>query len=210
MISMRYTAAVAVLLAAALVPTVIHSYRDGNQEDGIKAGTLAVPLDGENGTATKRRANWGQDRFNSTDWLERQYPGGVTLFVGRSFDAKKLYHHPELALAYGHSYGPAAVMRLPSRPDMPVHVLRTTGTDAGRAALYVLAYDGTYIADPIRFQLRTSIEQLFSRRKAMTLFFVSQPLPSPDAAVESSAAARLLLAAVQEFEGQRPGSSATP
>jgi hypothetical protein len=209
-ISTRYTAVVAILFATALVPTVIHSYRDGTRPDGLRAAALTVPLDGQTGTPTKRRANWGQDRFSSNDWLDRQYPGGLTLFVGRSFDAKKLYHHPELALAYGQSYGPAAVTRLPLRPDIPVHVLRGTDTNVRRVALYALAYEGAYVADPIRFQLRMSIEQVFSARKAMTLFFVTGQLPPAETGLESSAAARLLLEAVQEFERQTPRTGTRP
>ena len=210
MISTRYTAVVALLFATALVPTVIHSYRDGTRPDGVSVATLAVPLDGQSGTPTKRRANWGQDRFSSTDWFDRQYPGGLTLFVGRSFDAKKLYHHPELALAYGQSYGSAVVTHLASRTDVPVHVLRGTDTNVRRAALYALAYDGAYIADPIRFQLRTSIEQLFSPRKAMTLFFVTGQLPAAESDLDASPAARLLLRAVQEFERQARQAPRTP
>ena len=210
MMCTRYTAAATMLLALALVPTVMHSYMDGRQRDGFSAQAIPSVLAGQPGAPTKRRAGWGQDRLASDDWFERQYPGGVTLFVGRSFDAKKLYHHPELAVAYGRSYEAAAVRHLPSRPDVPVHVLRGAETDSKHAALYVLAYDGRYVSDPIRFQLRNSLEQVFSARRPMTLFFASQELPSADASVESSGAARVLLAAVQEFERQSERSAVRP
>jgi hypothetical protein len=40
-------------------------------------------------------------------------------------------------------------------------------------AMYVLEYENRFVADPIRFQLRTAAELLFSGRRLMTLFFVT-------------------------------------
>jgi hypothetical protein len=155
------------------------------------------------GTATTKRANWGEDRLSSSDWIERRYAGppAVKLFVARSFDPKRLYHHPELAVDYGPSYRAATTIRLPQRSDIPVHVLRGRGNDSRRIALYTLHYDTAYVDDPIRFQLRTSFRSLFSRRLAMTLFFAAQDLPA-DGTIESSSAASLLLAAMDAFEKQ--------
>jgi hypothetical protein len=192
-----------VLLALASVPTVIHSYIDSSLSDGRTARAIPVRLAGEMGAATTRRANWGDDRLSSSDWIERRYAGppAVKLFVARSFDPKRLYHHPELAVDYGPSYGTATTIRLPQRSDVPVHVLRGSGKDGRRVALYTLHYDTGYVDDPILFQLRASFRSLFSRRRAMTLFFAAQDLPA-DGAIESSSAASLLLAAMEAFEKQ--------
>jgi hypothetical protein len=202
MFSTRFAIPVVVLLGLAAVPTVIHSYRDSTVSDGKSVRTIPMQLDGDLGASTTRRAGWGEERFSATDWTERKYKGGkVRLFVGRSFDSKKLYHHPELAVDYGNDYEASTVVHLEKRPAIPVHVLRGGGPDARRVALYTLHYDDGFVADPIRFQLRTSLQLLFSKRKAMTLFFVTQEL-GPNEAVDGSAAASILLAAMDAFEQQ--------
>lgn len=205
MFSTRFAAPVLVLLALAAVPTVIHSYFDSSVHDGRSARAIPARLAGEIGADAKRRADWGVDRFASDDWIDRRYatPGEVKLVVARSFDAKKLYHHPELAVDYGEGYSTTETLRFPQRSDVPVHVLRGGVNNSRRVALYTLHYDEGYVDDPIRFQLRTSIQSLFSRRRAMTLFFAAQDLPE-GAAIESSPAASLLLAAMDAFEKQRP------
>ena len=203
MFSTRFALPVLVLLALAAVPTVIHSYMGSAVPDGRSASAIPMRLDGETGTATKRRASWGEERLASNDWTERRYAGPpeVKLAIARSFDAKKLYHHPELAVDYGPTYAPATVTRLSQRPDVPVYVLRGTQTNANRLALYALHYEDGYVEDPILFQLKTSFRSLFSRRQAMTLFFAAQDLRSGEE-IENSEAARLLLAAMDAFEKQ--------
>jgi hypothetical protein len=203
MVSSRFAPAVLVLLALAAVPTVIHSYMGSAVPDGRTAMAIPVRLAGEAGTATKRRASWGDDRLASTDWFERRYTATpeVKLTVARSYDAKKLYHHPELAIDYGPSYERAETMTLPQRPGVPVHVLRGAQGSSRRLALYTLHYEDGYVEDPIRFQLRASFKALFSNRKPMTIFFAAQDLPR-DETIESSKAARMLLAAMEAFERQ--------
>jgi hypothetical protein len=202
MFSTRFALPVAALLLFAAVPTVIHSYFDTAVTDGRTARAIPERLNGVTGVATKRRASWGEDRIKSADWIERRYPGPreVKLFVGRSHDPKRLYHHPELAVDYGEGYVGETTIRLPQRADVPVHVLRN---DQGRVALYALHYADGYIDNPILFQLKSSVQSLFSRRQAMTLFFVAEDLPE-GAPVESSSAAALLLAAMEAFEKQTP------
>lgn len=208
MFTTRFAIPVVMLLALAAVPTVIHSYRDSTVSDGKTVQAIPMRLDGELGAVTTRRAGWGEERFTATDWTERHYRGTrVRLFMGRSFDSKRLYHHPELAVDYGHDYETGTIIHLPQRPDVPIHVLRGSAAGGRRLALYALHYDGGYVADPIRFQLRTSLELLFSKRKSMTLFFATQDL-GPNEAVESSAAASVLLAAMKAFE-QQPVTAAS-
>ena len=203
MLSTRFAVPVVALLALAAVPTVINSYMPASPSDGRSAKAIPMKLADETGTTTKRRANWGEDRFSSSDWIERQYGGatGVRLFVGRSMDPKKLYHHPELALDDSDQFGGSTTIRLPQRGDVPIHVLRGTGDNSSRLAMYALHYEDGYVDDPILFQLRTSFRLLFSRRRPMTLFFATQSL-KPNETVESSRAASLLLAAMESFEKQ--------
>ena len=203
MLSTRFAPAVLVLLALAAVPTVIHSYMDSAELDGRTTSAIPARLADALGTPTKRRASWGEDRLGSHDWFERRYAGApeVKLAVVRSFDAKKLYHHPELALDYGPSYERATTIRLPQRPDVPVYQLRGGQSTSRRLALYTLHYEDTYVEDPIRYQLRASFKALFSNRRPMTIFFAAQDLP-PGGEVETSRAAKLLLAAMDSFEKQ--------
>jgi hypothetical protein len=203
MTSTRYAPAVLVLLALAAVPTVIHSYMDSRAIDGRRASASPERLDGTLGAPAKRAASWGDRRFGSHDWFERQYGASpaVKLAVVRSYDAKKLYHHPELAIDYGPSYAPGTVIRLPQRPDVPVHLLPGAAGSSRRMAIYALHYDDSFVASPILFQLKASVSALFSRRKPMTIFFAAQDLPE-GVNVETSKAANLLLAAVDAFEKQ--------
>ena len=203
MISTRFAPAVIVLVALALIPTVIHSYVGRLANDDVRTAGIPIRLGDEIGTATNRRPQWGMVQFGAEDWIERSYGTrrDLTLFVGRSFDAKRLYHHPELAVAYGDSYRQATVMRFPSRPEIPVHVLRYE-TDSNRASMYALLYDGQFVENPIRFQLVNALELLFSRRKPMTLFFVRDMGRGLSNPIERSDAAALLLTAISAFESQ--------
>ena len=139
------------------------------------------------------------------DWIERTYtsPGDeVVLTVLRSYDLKKLYHHPELDVAYGTPFLRQETRRFARNPEIPVHVLYSD-TDRGSIAVYVLHYDGGFVADPLMFQLRTASDLLFSGRKPMTLLF-ARDLNAPSAAnVESLPVVNLLFAAVRTVHTRR-------
>ena len=203
-ISPRYAVPVAVLLAFALVPTVIHSYRGARVDDGTRAAIIATALEGMSSSPTQRRAAWVQNNFDTGDWIERTYNAGgteVTLFVARSYDAKRLYHHPELALLRGTETTPAGVVESRQRPDIPLHVIRTSRDMQQGVAVYALQYGGAYIDNPVLFQIRTAVELLVSRRKPLTLFMASALAGSAES-VHDAPATRLLLAAIADFERQ--------
>ena len=201
MISARYAPALCVVLALALVPTVIHSYVGAVVTDRLATSAIPATLAGYASAPSGRDAGWGGRRFDSTDWIERAYtsPGDeVVLTVLRSYDLKKLYHHPELDVAYGTPFLRQETRRFGSNPDIPVHVLYSD-TDRGSIVVYVLHYDGGFVADPLMFQLRTASDLLFSGRKPMTLLF-ARDLNAPSAAnVESLPVVKLLFAAVEQF-----------
>ena len=126
MIAHRYVPIVCVLLAVALVPTLIHSYSDNVLADGRRAAALSTVLAGYTSSPSDRNATWGQRRFGSDDWVERHYTRGadtVRLTVVRSYDPKSLYHHPELAITYGEQFAGEEITHLPNRPEMPIHTL---------------------------------------------------------------------------------------
>jgi hypothetical protein len=201
MISLRYVPVTCVLLALSLVPTIIHSYSTGSVDDGRRTADLPGILAGMTSTPSERNAGWGKRRFDSDDWTERDYRAQtgatVRLTVVRSDDAKTLYHHPELAVAYGTSFVGEDVERFPQRPEVPVHVLKP-GPGVTARAMYVLHYDTRFIDAPIPFQVRTAGELLFSRRKPMTLFFALDKQPR-ESTVAQSSSATLLFAAVDAF-----------
>jgi len=121
--------------------------------------------------------------------------------VARSFDAKRLYHHPELAVLRGTQATPSGLARAKARPDVPLHVLDTERDDRHGVAVYALLYDGRFIEDPIWFQLRTSAELLFTGRKPLTLFMTSDLIGRRDE-IDRAPATRVLVAAIAGFERQ--------
>ena len=209
MISARHARLVAVLLGFALIPTAIHSYWGAVADDGLHAAGVPAALSDMPSTPTARKPLWVMNNFQSEDWIERTYHAAsadVVLFVGRSYDPKRLYHHPELALLRGYETAPVGTTYSSSRPDVPLHVVTTKKNDQRGVAVYALLYGGQFIADPVAFQLKTSAELLVGGRKPMTLFLASDLAGDPDHAGDSPAA-RVLLAAIAAFEAQSPAAN---
>ena len=201
MISNRFVHAACVLIAVALIPTYIHSYAGSVVEDGRTTASIAPSLGQYQGTPSGRNATWGKRRFDSDDWMERIYKSStdqVKLSVVRSYDPKSLYHHPELAVAYGPSYVQSDIRRLPQRPDIPVYVLSTSGRER-TIAVYALHYGSGFVEDPIRFQLRTAGELLFSGRQAMTLFFLTAERVAAGTDVEALPSIGMFFEAIDQF-----------
>jgi hypothetical protein len=198
--------AACVLIAVALVPTLIHSYAGAVVVDGRTAAGIPSFIEGFTSTPSGRDETWGKRRFDSDDWIERRYLRGndeVRLTVVRSYDPKSLYHHPELAVAYRTNFEAAETWELRKRPDIPIHVLKPA-PGSQEWSMYVLHYDDRFIDDPVMFQIRTAGELLVGRRKPMTLFFALVPGNPPDGTLDDVGAAQLLLAAIDGFLGQHP------
>jgi hypothetical protein len=200
-IAPRYAPAVCLVAALALVPTLIHSYAGLVVDDGLTAQAIPESLAGFTSAPSGRNAEWGRRRFESHDWIERRYVSGadeVVLTVVRSYDLKALYHHPELAVAYGTSFVESRVESFDVRPAIPVHVL-STGREEGPVGLYVLHSGGAFVDDPIRFQIRTAGELLFRGRRAMTLFFARDSSVARGSALEGRRSLALLFEAIDAF-----------
>ena len=209
MMSSRFLPIVCAIVGLALVPTFIHSYADFAVHDGLVTGAIPTSLSGYVGTDSGRNKTWGKHKFDSDDWTERIYRMAgdeVKLSVIRSYDAKSLYHHPELAVSYGPSYVRSEVRRFPRRPGIPVHMVYT-GRDEGTVAMYALLFDDGFVEDPIMFQIRSAGELLFSRRQAMTLFFVTDEHVPASASIDTLPSAGLLFAAIDQF---RAGGHSAP
>lgn len=205
MICDRYIPVVAGLLCLALVPTVIHSYVGLERRDE-RSARLSVPaLDGSPVRVTDRKAPWVRRVFKTDDWSEQRYRldgRDLTLFVARSYDAKALYHHPELALVRGVDLGSQGTLAFPALPGVPVHALAER-KERGTSVLYVLEYDGSYVDNPILLQVRTAAEQLLAGRKPLTLILVTDPRPAAGVRLAESSAARLLAEAVRSYDSQK-------
>ena len=209
MISDRYGSGVTLLLALAMVPTIIHSYLEAKSEDGYSARSINFELADLKFLDTTRRDEWVRNMFSAEDWIERtaQGPGGskIRLFVGRSFDPKRLYHHPELALLYSKDMNNKGVQSIKAMGDVPVHLLQRRNNTG--VAAYCLLYGEEFVDNPILFQILTSLKLLVSARKPMTLFFVYDEGLSSTQAIEESEAIRVLQATVRDFRSQIPSNS---
>ncbi len=204
LLSTRYAMSVCILLALALIPTVIHSYIDAKVDDGKSVINIATTLNNYSSVPAKRNTSWGLDVFGSTDWFERDYQDQkyhkVRLFTARSYDHKRLYHHPELALSYGKDLTKQGIVNLPNDSRIPVHLLSNENNTL--QAAYVLFYDDQFISDPINHQLGESMRLLVSAGKPMTLFYASQANATGNIPFDQSDMAQLLLLAIQNFQTQ--------
>lgn len=205
MISTRYALPVALILMLALIPTVIHGYLGMKTDDGLPVTNINTKLDNFTSTPTNRQPKWGEDTFGCEDWIERTYTDeqgkSLRLFVGRSYDHKRLYHHPELALSYAKDLRGAGQIRLPGQPEIPVNLLRND-TRPNMAA-FVLFYDGKFIDNPISHQVKDSLKQLVSASKPMTLFYIADDKAPRDTAFNTTPAASLLEKAIKDFMAQQ-------
>lgn len=196
--SARYATPTLVVLLLALVPTIVNSYV-GRRVVETPALTEALPesLDGHASTPTRRRATTIKREFASDDWVERSYAFGldraVTVLAVRSYDMKRLYHHPELAVTE-HEYRGGHVIQVQQEGRVvDVHVL--PGMDKGVAA-YALVYRGATVASPYLFQLRVAPELLLGGQRPLTLVFAEDVAGDPSAPADQSPAVRSVVAAV--------------
>jgi len=205
MTSTRYALPVALVLMLALIPTVIHSYLGLKVDDGLSVKNIKSVLDNFNSTPTNRQPGWGEETFGSEDWLERAYTDeqgkSLRLFVGRSYDHKRLYHHPELALSYAKGLTGTGLVNLPGQPDIPVNLLYNDARS--NMAAFVLLYDGKFIENPISYQIQDSLKQLVSARKPMTLFYVVDDNAPKNTTFIQTPGASLLNKAINDFMAQQ-------
>jgi len=202
MISSRYVIPIILLLTLALLPTFIHSYLGSMSDDGRSVRSIPTVLAGFSSEPYLRHKDpWVKSLYGSEDWMERIYKNNkgekIRLFVARSYDFKKLYHHPELALSYASDLKEEGIVMLPGDPEIPVFILRNS---KGRGiAAYVLLHEGKFVKDPVSHQIKGAFTQLFSPMKAMTLFYVSDTSSPAAEKFNGTSSASLLAAAIQSF-----------
>ena len=205
MISTHFSLPVSLLLVLTLVPTIIHTYSGAVFDDGLTTKAIGNSHDAYKSEPTTRNAAWVERTFDTTDWLERIYTGpegkNILLFAARSYNLKKLYHHPEIGIIHGTDLEKTGITRLGETGDIPVHLFR--GRTGGGIAGYALLYDGIFIENPVKLQLQTSFEQLFSLRKNITLFFVYDSRHPRNVQFEPSPSAEILQQAINSFRNQK-------
>ena len=162
MMSTRQALPVIILIMSALIPTIIHSYLNLKTDDNLSTRQISQVLGSYVSKPTQRKAEWGEDTFACYDWIERIYTNqqgkSVRLFVGRSYDHKRLYHHPELALSYGKDLRMIGEIKYSEQPNIPVKLLANETKPV--IAAYALIYDKQFVENAITHQLMTSIVQI--------------------------------------------------
>jgi hypothetical protein len=203
-LSARYATPTIVVLALALVPTVVNVYVGRKVVEGpplIEA--LPSVLAGQTSQPTTRKATTIRREFASDDWVERVYAKGigpgVKVLAVRSYDMKRLYHHPELAISEA-NYGTAEVHEVPAAEGpLAVHVLH--GEKGGTAA-YALLYKGSTIANPYFFQLRVAPELLLLGQRPLTLVFAEDPSADTSLSANQSPVVRTLVEAMASLRSR--------
>ncbi|MHC4952879.1 MAG: hypothetical protein ACYTGZ_03250 [Planctomycetota bacterium] len=196
MISARYAWPLAVLLLVALVPTVRNVYRTPEPHaPGTLAAEMPANLEGcgkvEPGKHTE---SWVQEIFGTADFVSRSYEskkigGSLSLFAARSYDGKRLFHFPELALTYGRPATGRSIEEIDTEHGtLPVHVIEFKETNGSHQAVYALLYGSTGVRGPIRFMLGRVPELFAGHKEAMTLVYVQG---SADSTKKSALASEL-------------------
>ncbi len=199
MISGRYAVPLVVLLLGALLPTVRHSYL-GHIEvaPAVTEALVPVVVAGVTGVPHTLPASGMVGAYDAQSWAERVYqaPGGgrVSLFVVRGFDHKKLYHHPELGVLRGRTFGPLRKGVLTGQRAQPIYLLQNA--TSGESAVYALLYGDQWVADPYVHQVASALGTLWTGRRPLTLLFAygdvlvnGQPTPFVNDLLRAAAAA---------------------
>lgn len=201
MISTRYNRPLLIIIMLALIPTIIHSYLDLKTNDNLSTHQISPILGSFVSKPTQRKPEWGEDTFACYDWFERIYTNqqgkSVRFFVGRSYDHKKLYHHPELALSYGKDLRMVGEIQYSDQPTIAVKLLANETKPV--IAAYALLYDKQFVGNAITHQIMSSIMQLITPRKPMTLFYVEEENASAKTIFSETDAALILERAIKDF-----------
>jgi hypothetical protein len=187
-LSARYACAAAAFLLVAAIPTALNAW---HAPAPLEPGTLAAKLAGF-GEPGARQAGWVLETFGAEDFATRSC-GGLELFAARSYDGKRLFHFPELALTYGRAATAERDAPLPAR------VLEFDGERNVRVAAYALVYGRRAVERPISFYLSILPELFLGRREPMTLVYVQGEAPRARRAALEEGVLRLLEDAVESL-----------
>jgi len=204
-IATRHTWLVAGLLLLALVPTYLNVYR---QPPALEPGGLAaaIPADLEgyrDAVPGRHQSDWAAAHFAAQDFVERKYRVGaqeLELFAARTYDAKKLFHFPELALTYGRSVTAERREELDVADEtVPVRVLEFRNRTTVRLSVSALFYGKQPVRDPMPFLFRTLPALFVGQREPMTLIYVQGEAHADDQAALSKEIEELLARSAAAF-----------
>lgn len=204
--SSRYATATLIAILLALVPTIVNTYLGRRVVEGPPlADALPPSLLGRFAEPTTRRAATIQREFASDDWAERAYgsfaEGSVAVLAVRSYDMKRLYHHPELALS-NHEYEASRVVSVASSAGpLDVHVL--PGMNGTGVAAYALVYEGTTVANPFVFQVRVAPRLLLTGQRPLLLVFAEDTGAPADSELATSVPVRAVAETVTALMAAR-------
>jgi hypothetical protein len=171
-LSKRYNRAMCWLIAPAILPVVVHSYRGVNAEDCEAPSRLFSSAD----AAFSGRGRWLRENLHASEWTEGSFAEAepsaqFTFSILRSYDPKKLYHRPEEYLAKGAVA--SRTLETIGAGRTPIHVVRYNEPVTARVSAYLLVYGSKPVGNPYLAQVAGFPIQLLSGTRPMTLFFIT-------------------------------------
>ena len=189
--SLRYFYALSACLLAALIPVVVHSYLRVEVNDC--KGTLFLPQFTPTSISAQKHDAWMRETFQSSQWNEGSFERDGLRFdysIIRSYDPKRLYHHPENYFVDRAFWLSRDLEWVPADSGtLPIHRAYYRQTDPAAVVAYLLVYRSAPVASPYWAQLRAAPVLLFRGRYPMTLFFI-QAHGSPGRSAEMENIAR--------------------
>jgi hypothetical protein len=186
--SARYSAHLLYLLAPALLAVAAHRYVGLDHDDCAEPQKLMT-------FGESSRLNALRDTFSMFQGNEGPLTGMQGRFaIVRSYDLKRLYHHPELVLLHGSAIdGVEVEWATDGAESLPVHRVHFEKRDPPRYAGYLLIHGSRVIAKPYQAHLAALPIQFLTGARPMTLAFISaEPSPGHEKTFELSARAWLM------------------
>lgn len=177
MVSARYAPHVFAFLAPAMAAVLLHSYIGLRAEACPQATSLFAGQSIGSGTFREKRM---QETFKAKRWAEGslqmprpEWRGDFAVI--QSYDAKRLYHRPELHLNRGSTPVRRGLEQVHVDGDLVSihHVYYSTTESTALHAAYILIYDSQPVANPYSAQIRLAPLQIVRGTYPMTLSFVS-------------------------------------
>jgi hypothetical protein len=154
---------------------VVHSYLNLEIDD-CKAARLLVPQSVPASDSSRKRDAWMRDQFEASQWHEGSFVKDGQRFdfsILRSYDAKRLYHHPENYFANRAFVRERRIEWVSTHSGaVPIHRVYYSDPNAAVLVAYLLVYRSSPVASPYWAQLRAAPVELFSGRTPMTLFLI--------------------------------------
>jgi hypothetical protein len=202
-LSRRYALHAVALLLVPLFPVAIHSYGRYDTDDCANVQALLGPVAIEGAEDT--RGAWMKRVFSAVQWKEASLPpaGSSAQFktsVIRSYDPKKLYHHPESGLIQKASLNSRGTESIEINSEsIPIQRVYYAAADRATIVAYMLVYGSRPVANPYVAQFTALARQLRRGRMPMTMFFISGTGPLSQETVMEQQAKQWLADSWQQY-----------